>query len=84
MVMISTAMVAGVAQKFEWMGLAGRERLLDEVITSQPEPAGSVLALSRMGLPAHELDHVLHVLFVIAKAGGGLGIRTSACPPMAG
>ena len=65
--MISTTMVASVARRFERMGVAEREQALDEVITSQPEPTGFVLALSRMGLPASKLDHVLHVLFVIAE-----------------
>jgi hypothetical protein len=65
--MISTTMVASAVGRIARLDQAGRERMLDEVITSQPEPTGFVLALSRMGLPASELDHVLHVLFVIAE-----------------
>jgi hypothetical protein len=64
---ISATMVASVARKFAGLDLAGREQALHEVITAQPEPTGFVLALSRMGLPAEELDHVLRVLFVIAE-----------------
>ncbi len=65
--MISTTMVTSVARKFDRLDSAGREQALYEVISSQPEPTGFVLALKRIGLPPEEVDHVLYVLFVIAE-----------------
>ena len=42
-----------------------RARLTSQ--SPQPIPTGFVIALLRMGLPESELDHVLHVLLVIAE-----------------
>jgi hypothetical protein len=51
--MISTTMVSSIAQKLDGLDLARRQRVLDEVMTPQPEPTGFVLvALSRMELPS--------------------------------
>lgn len=65
--MIPTTMVASVARRLDRLDPAGQVQALDELVAAQPTPAGFVVALSRMGLPMPELDHVLHVLMVIAE-----------------
>jgi hypothetical protein len=67
MEMIPATMVDSVARRLECLGEAGSTQMLEELSISQPTPTGFVVALSRLGLPMSELDHVVHLLLVIAE-----------------
>ena len=60
-------MVASAARQISQLDEDAWCEMLEGLSKSQPVPVGFVIALSRMGLPAVELDHVLHVLLVIAE-----------------
>jgi hypothetical protein len=64
---VSTATVASAVRRIERLDSDDWVRMVEELSSSQPTPTGFVVALSRMGLPMSELDHVLHVLLVIAE-----------------
>src|SRR5690554_3502230 len=64
---ISKAVVEIAARRISQLGEDAWCEMLEGLSKSQPEPVGFVIALRRIGLPDAELDHVLHVLLVIAE-----------------
>jgi len=64
---ISKAVVESAARQISQLDEDARCEMLEGLSKSQPVPVGFVISLRRMGLPGAELDHVLHVLLVIAE-----------------
>jgi hypothetical protein len=66
--MISERIVVESIRHINSLDMLGKEKLVDEIFTNQPNMLGTVIVLSKLNVPMAKIDIILFILLVLYEA----------------